>query len=102
MKLYLVRHGDSIATGSDDERPLSEKGQSDIQYLANFISSLDLSVSRVLHSKKFRAQQTAIILSSSMKVGKGIETRSELDPLAFVNDILEEIYIRNENVLLVG
>jgi phosphohistidine phosphatase SixA len=31
MKIYLVRHGESIAIGSDDERPLSEKGKSDIQ-----------------------------------------------------------------------
>lgn len=102
MKIYLVRHGESIATGSDDERPLSEKGKSDIQNLANFISPLGLSVSYILHSKKFRAQQTAKILSSSMKIEKGIETRNELDPLARVDDLLEEIYARNVDILLVG
>lgn len=102
MKIYLVRHGDSIATGPDDERPLSEKGKSDIQHLANFISPLTLQVSLVLHSQKFRAQQTAKILSLSMQVESGVETRNELDPMAFVGDILEEIHARKKNILLVG
>lgn len=102
MKIYLLRHGDGIATGSDDERPLSGKGKSDIQHLANFISPLKLSIAYLLHSKKFRAQQTAKILSSGITINKGIETRSELDPLAFVGDMIEEIYARNEDLLLVG
>lgn len=47
MKLYLVRHGESETTGSDDERSLSTKGKEDIERLSNFISHLKLQVSHV-------------------------------------------------------
>lgn len=102
MKLYLVRHGESIALGSDDKRPLSEKGEADIQSLANFISPLKLQVAHIFQSPKRRAQQTAEILSSKIVIANGIETKAELDPMASLNNILEELFVLNEDVLLVG
>lgn len=102
MKLYLVRHGESATTGADDERPLSEKGMTDIKRLANFIDPLKLEVSYIYQSPKKRAQQTAKILSSNISVTKGIETKIELDPLASVNDIYDEMTVLNQNILLVG
>lgn len=102
MKLYLVRHGESDNIGSDDERSLSTKGQQDIERLANFISSLHLPISHVFQSQKSRAQQTAMILTSNMSVKKGIETKVELEPLAPVENILEEILSLNDDVILVG
>lgn len=102
MKIYLVRHGESVAKGSDDERPLSQQGEKDIQNLANFLLPLKLQVSSILHSPKFRAKQTAEILSSSIHATKNIEIRPELDPMSSVNDIIEEIYAREEDLMLVG
>ncbi len=102
MKTYLVRHGDSIAEGLDNERPLSEKGKADIQNLAQFILPLKLQVSRILQSQKKRAQQTAKILLPSIQVKTNVETRKELDPLAEVDEIMNEIESRDENILLVG
>lgn len=102
MKLYLVRHGESIATGVDDERPLSEKGREDIKRLARFIAPLKLQVSYIFQSPKLRAQETAKILSSNLSITKGIETRIQLEALASVNDIYDEIALLNEDVVMVG
>lgn len=102
MKLYLVRHGDSLPTGSDDERPLSKKGEKEIFKLANFIAPLKIQVSRIFQSPKRRAQQTAKILSAQIILANHIETRSELAPNESINLILDEIYVLNEDILMVG
>src|SRR5690349_8514045 len=102
MKLYLVRHGESVATGSDDERPLSAKGIKDIQSLASFIAPLKLRVSSIYQSPKLRAKQTAEIISSKMVVANGIETRIELDAMTPINEIYDEIIRLNEDIMLVG
>lgn len=102
MKIYLVRHGESVTTGADDERPLSERGVTDIKRLANFIAPLKLEVSYIYQSPKIRAQQTAKILSSNITITKRIETKIELEALASVNDIYDEIAVLNEDITLVG
>ena len=65
MKLYLVQHGDALAKDIDADRPLSEKGQSDVKRIASFLAGR-MEVSRVMHSGKTRAQQTAELLADSM------------------------------------
>jgi phosphohistidine phosphatase len=102
MKLYLVRHGESIATGPDDEKSLSEKGIADIRRLAKFIASLKLQVSSIYHSPKLRTQQTAKILSSAMAVMPKIEMRIALEALAPIDDIYDEIAVLNEDIVMVG
>lgn len=102
MKLYLVRHGESIASGSDDERPLSENGKKEIEQLAHFLAPLKLHTALIFQSPKLRAQQTAKILSSVIAVTQGIETRVDLEPLAPITHILDEIVGLNEDVILVG
>lgn len=102
MKLYLVRHGESETTGSDDERSLSTRGKEDIERLSNFISHLKLQVSHVFQSPKLRAQQTAKILCSQMMTTNGIETKVELEALAPITDIINEFSVLNGDVMLVG
>lgn len=102
MKIYLVRHGESFSASSDDVRPLSEKGKADIQNLANFIAPLKISVSRILHSKKLRAQQTANILAASIHTSQSAEIRPELDPDFSIMTIIEEINAWQTDLMLVG
>jgi len=54
-----------------------------------------------MQSEKFRAKQTAKILSSSIQV-KSIETCSELDPLEFPDIIIRQLYVDKQDALLVG
>lgn len=102
MKIYLVRHGDSLPMGNDDERMLSEQGTQEIEQLAHLISPLHIQVDRLLQSKKKRAQQTATILASCLQVNEPIETRLELDPLAPVDFLIDDLYAHEKDTLLVG
>ncbi len=102
MKLYLVRHGESETIGSDDERSLSTKGKEDVERLSNFISHLKLQVSYAFQSPKRRAQQTTKILCSQMKIINEIETKVELEPLASITDVTDELSVLNADVMLVG
>lgn len=101
MKLYLVRHGDSIPEGKDDERPLSPTGEAEVKQLAKFLLPLNINVSRIIQSQKHRAQQTANILAQNI-VADSIQTSSELAPNASIMPILEEINILNIDTMLVG
>jgi phosphohistidine phosphatase len=102
MKLYLVRHGESVATGADDVRPLSEKGKEDIGYLANFIIPLNIQVARIVHSEKYRARQTAEILATSVSLAAMMEKSVDLDPLASIAPMLNQIDAWDGDSLLVG
>ena len=102
MRLYLVRHGESDPAGFDDQRTLNEKGKEDVTRLAKFISHLKLQVTYIFQSQKLRAQQTAKILSASISSTNEIETRIELDPLAPISNIIDEITALNEDIMLVG
>lgn len=62
MRLYLVQHGESVSEEVNPERPLSEKGISDVKKLAQFLKDRKICIERVLHSTKLRAIQTAEIL----------------------------------------
>lgn len=102
MKLYLARHGDSLPAGADDERPLSEQGVSDIKRLADFILPLKLQVSRIIHSQKYRAKQTAGILAASIQSLEPMESTVALDPLASVDPMIDDLYAERKEMLWVG
>lgn len=102
MKIYLARHGESVSQGTDDERPLSESGMADIKRLANLIAPLKIQVTRIIHSQKYRAQQTAEILASGMSFNSSLEMSIELDPMAPILPIIDQINTWDEDSLLVG
>jgi phosphohistidine phosphatase len=60
MLLYLLRHAnaDTVAA-SDDERPLSEKGEAQAKKVARFCHERELQPELILTSPLLRAQQTA-------------------------------------------
>ena len=66
MRLYVVRHGDAVSEKVDPARPLSEEGCGTVQSIASFLKESGVRVSRVFHSGKARAAQTAAILAESV------------------------------------
>lgn len=102
MKIYLARHGESVSYGLDDERSLTEKGEQDMEKLAVFIKPLQIKVNHILHSQKYRAQQTAEILSSGFLSSPDMECSQKLDPLAAVMPIVDQIHAWDQDCLLVG
>ena len=63
MEVYLVQHGESKSKEEGPERPLSDKGKQEVEKIAG---SLKIKPSKILHSPKLRAKQTAEILSSAL------------------------------------
>lgn len=102
MRVYLMRHGDSIAGVPDSARPLSTKGINDIQQLAQLIAPLKLHVATIFHSEKLRTQQTAEIIASSIQSDEPMQSRSELSPLHSIDPIYDEIFHWDKDILLVG
>lgn len=101
MKLYLAQHGDALAKEVDADRPLSEKGQSDVEKVASMLSG-HMGVSRVMHSGKTRAQQTAELLVNSITGEPLLEAISGINPNDSVEVFAEQIMGWNEDVLVVG
>jgi phosphohistidine phosphatase len=81
MRLWIVQHGDALAKNVDPDRPLSERGRSDVERLASHLAGCGVRVERVVHSGKTRAQQTADILATALQVRERVEAVKNLDPL---------------------
>ena len=80
MKLYLVQHGDAVPKEVDPDRALSNTGRRDIERLAKFLNAAKVRVSRIVHSGKTRAQQTAEILAKHSGGNVSISAMSGLNP----------------------
>ena len=102
MKLYLVQHGDAVANEVDPDRPLSRKGNVDIERLAGYLSQQDFAPARILHSGKTRARQTAEILAARLIPATAVEAIEGLAPKDPVEPWTEQIDGWQEDTMLVG
>ncbi|MCZ2845213.1 MAG: histidine phosphatase family protein [Candidatus Bathyarchaeota archaeon] len=66
MKLYLVQHAEAKQEEEDPARPLSEKGWENLDKISDFLKGKDIKVSKIFHSGKLRAKQTAEKLSEAI------------------------------------
>lgn len=102
MRLYLVQHGDAVPKDVDPERPLSKQGRADIERLAEWLASHNVSVSRILHSGKMRTKETAEILrpllSSPSQIFEGQGLAPNDSPEAFLHQLKAPI----KDVLVAG
>ncbi len=80
MKIYLVQHGEAVAKEVDPERPLTEQGMVDVQCVAKALKHAGVEVTRVIHSGKLRAQQTAEILAIEVAPMLQLETSDLISP----------------------
>ncbi len=102
MKLYLVQHGDAVPREVDAERSLSEKGRGDVQRLAVFLANSGVRASRIIHSGKTRARQTAEILSEAVASCEDVEARSDLNPNDSTDSLMEHIPSCGDSTMVVG
>ena len=101
MKLYLVQHGKALAKDVDPDRPLSNAGHAEVKQLAELLSG-HIKVSRVVHSGKTRAQQTAEIFLAGIADGLSLEVISGIGPNDSVKDFAYQVKNRDEDLLVVG
>ena len=67
MDVYLVQHGQALSDEQDPQRPLSDEGRAEVTKVAEFLGArqsrlIDPPITKVCHSGKLRARQTAEIL----------------------------------------
>jgi phosphohistidine phosphatase len=102
MFLYLVQHGEAKREDEDPARGLTEKGNADVRKSALFLQSKHLSLSRVLHSNKTRAIQTARIFGDYLKPIAGVSESSGLAPMDDPEIWAGRIAGMQEDTMLVG
>jgi phosphohistidine phosphatase len=61
MALFLVQHGKSLPKEKDPDRGLSRQGIEETRAMAGVAQKQNVQVSRIIHSGKKRALQTAEI-----------------------------------------
>ncbi len=82
MLLFLVQHGAATNEAEDPERPLTDRGVTDVRWVAGAATDAGLvTVDRVIHSGKTRARQTAELWGEALAVGV-----DEADGLAPLDD----------------
>ncbi|MEE9186791.1 MAG: phosphohistidine phosphatase SixA [Bacteroidota bacterium] len=103
MNLYLVQHAQPKKEEEDPQRPLSEKGWSDIQKVSKFASQhLRVRVQKVFHSGKTRAHQTAEALAQHLDPPGGVAKADGLEPLADPASWVKRLNEPPEDIMLVG
>ncbi len=101
MKIYLVRHGEALSSEADPQRPLSPKGKTEVQRLAEFLARSKLPVPQIIHSPKLRAQQTAEILATALNAQITLSP-SILDSEAEVYPVMSMLPSLSSDTMLVG
>lgn len=64
MATYLVQHGKAVSKEADKNRPLSIEGRQETAVIADKLMSVN--VTRICHSGKTRARETAEILAAKL------------------------------------
>jgi len=81
MALFLVQHGKSAPKTQDPEKGLSEEGREETLRLAPVAKGYDIPVSRIFHSGKTRAVQTAELYHRALGITAPLEILSGINPL---------------------
>ena len=102
MTIYLVQHAEAKRKEEDPTRPLSEKGLSDIDKISQFLRGKEIRVSRILHSGRLRAKQTAEKLGEVISSLEEVKETDGLAPLDDPNIWGERLRGDVNDVMLVG
>lgn len=101
MALYLVQHGKSLPKEEDPEKGLSGEGAAEVERIAEVAKGYGVRVSRIEHSGKKRARQTAEILAAALAPGDGVDEVEGLKPLDDVTAVAAAVETRDD-LMLVG
>jgi len=68
MALYFVQHSVALASDEDPQRPLTEAGKREAVAMASCLLARGIRPSRIVHSGKLRALQTAELMARELEV----------------------------------
>ena len=101
MALYLVQHGRSLPKDIDPDQGLSPEGITDVERIAAVAKGYEINVSRIEHSGKTRARNTAEIYAAALAPDGGVHERSGLKPLDDVTTFFDTVG-SGDSLMLVG
>ena len=81
MALFLVQHGISAGKAVDLEKELTQQGKIETERIAGLAKGYDIKVSKIIHSGKKRAEQTASIYHNALSLTNPLEVVSGINPL---------------------
>jgi phosphohistidine phosphatase len=100
MRLYLVQHGEAKSEVEDPERSLTVKGEDETRKISGAAKRLGIRPSKIYHSGKKRAEQTAGIvaraLDLSAQLGQGLSPNDDIRPW------VERISREAEDLMIIG
>lgn len=105
MRVYIVRHGKASREpqyADDAERPLLERGRSDVEKIAKHLAEAGIDVHQIRHSGLLRAQQTAEIFGAHLNPPGGVIAVKGLRYTDPVDVLARELEHESEPVMLVG
>lgn len=102
MRVYLAQHGLAEDESVDSTRALSAQGREDVARVAGFLSLFEKPrPSRILHSGKLRAEQTAVMFAEgwgNLMVEPASDLAPNADPLLWSG----RLAAMKDDVMLVG
>ncbi len=101
MALYVVQHGKSLPKAQDPEKGLSAEGKVETERIADVARGYQVHVSRILHSGKKRARETAEILSLRFSPAGGSESVAGMNPMDDVRTFSDGLELE-QHIMLVG
>jgi phosphohistidine phosphatase len=92
MHIYLVQHGAALPKDVDEQRPLSKKGRNNLHKVASVLKKKEISITKICHSGKLRARETAEIFGAVLGITDiaGVRGMNPNDDVrAFCNTLTE-------------
>jgi phosphohistidine phosphatase len=103
MKLYLIQHGEAKYEIEDPDRSLTSKGEKEVMSVSKVASGFHIIPSKVFHSGKLRAKQTAEIFASALKIpDPSVQPVQGLNPNDDVHPWAKRISKEKEDLMFVG
>jgi phosphohistidine phosphatase len=103
MKLYLIQHGEAKPEAEDPERSLTARGEEEVSRVSKAAVPLKIRPSRVYHSGKRRAKQTAEVLARGLSISDShVEAVQGLNPNDDVRPWTDRISKETGDLMLVG
>jgi phosphohistidine phosphatase len=102
MRLYLVQHGEAVPEQVDPQRPLSEAGHHDVQAMARLLAGAGIRPTRIVHSGKRRAQETAELLAAALASEEAVAPMAGLHPKDPVGPLARAVTGWSADTMLVG
>ncbi len=103
MKLYLIQHGEAKPEAEDSERSLTVHGEEEAKRVSLRASNLNVVPSKIFHSGKLRAKQTAELVAKGLRISPGrVEAVQGLNPNDDVKPWAKRIGNGKEDMMIVG